>query len=90
MTKEQILEAFLSGFEGLKGNRDGVITEAEWIDYYTDLSMSIDNNEYFVRMMESVWGICEDSDAEPTSDTVKHLTKIIRQKLLSFSNSQSD
>ena len=45
MTKEQILEAFLSGFEGLRGDRDGVITQDEWVDYYTDLSMSIDNND---------------------------------------------
>ena len=40
-TRDEILQDFLSGFEGVKGNRDGIITWDEWLDYYTDLSMSI-------------------------------------------------
>jgi hypothetical protein len=31
------------------------VTLDEWIDYYTDLSMSIPTDEYFVAMMESTW-----------------------------------
>ena len=54
-TREEILEDFLAGFEGVKGNKDGIITWGEWKDYYTDLSMSIVDDLYFVRMMESVW-----------------------------------
>lgn len=54
-TREQILTEFLSNFEGVRGNRDGIVTRDEFYDYYTDLSMSVPSDEYFVRMMESTW-----------------------------------
>lgn len=54
-TREQILTEFLSNFEGVRGNRDGIVTKNEFFDYYTDLSMSVPSDEYFVRMMESTW-----------------------------------
>ena len=54
-SREQILTEFLNNFEGAKGNRDGIITQEEFFDYYTDLSMSVPSDEYFVRMMESTW-----------------------------------
>lgn len=54
-SREQILTEFLSNFEGAKGNRDGIVTKDEFFDYYTDLSMSVPSDEYFVRMMESTW-----------------------------------
>ena len=54
-TKEQILNEFLMNFEGIRGNKDGVITQQEFFDYYTDLSMSVPNDEYFVRILESAW-----------------------------------
>ncbi len=54
-SREQILTEFLNNFEGVRGNRDGNITRDEFFDYYTDLSMSIPSDEYFVRMMESTW-----------------------------------
>ena len=38
-TKEQIIKEFLTSFEGMRGNKDGVITKTEWFDYYTDLSI---------------------------------------------------
>lgn len=47
----------------MRGNNDGVISRKEWDDYYTDLSMSLPSDEYFVKMMESVWQICEDEEA---------------------------
>jgi Ca2+-binding EF-hand superfamily protein len=55
LTKEQILGNFINSFEGPRANRDGVITFAEFIEYYTDLSMSIPTDDYFVGMMESTW-----------------------------------
>lgn len=54
-TRDEILGEFLQNFEGAKGNHDGVVTYDEFCDYYTDLSMSTPSDEYFVRMMESVW-----------------------------------
>lgn len=54
-TREEILMDFLNNFDGARGNNDGQVTEQEWKDYYTDLSMSTPSDEYFVRMMESTW-----------------------------------
>jgi len=54
-TRQEILEEFLNGFDGMRGNNDGTVSRQEWSDYYTDLSMSLPSDEYFVRMMESVW-----------------------------------
>ena len=78
---QQILEEFLSGFEGVKGDRNGIITKDEFFDYYTDLSMSITDDAYFVAMMESVWQVTEDEEASVFKEQVEYLTKIIRQKL---------
>jgi Ca2+-binding EF-hand superfamily protein len=55
LDKEQILENFLNQFDGARGNNDGKVTLDEFIDYYSDLSMSIASDEYFVGMMESTW-----------------------------------
>lgn len=84
-SRDEILADFLSGFEGVKGNKDGVVTWEEWKDYYTDLSMSVVDDLYFVRMMESVWQICEDEDADVTKEQIEYLTKTLRHKLLDFS-----
>ncbi len=46
---------FLNNFEGVRGNKDGLISQQEFFDYYSDLSMSVPNDEYFVRMLESAW-----------------------------------
>jgi calcyphosin len=34
---------------------DGIITFAEFCDYYRDVSASIDSDEYFGAMMTSAW-----------------------------------
>ena len=57
------MEEFLANFEGAKGNNDGIVSWEEFLDYYTDLSMSLSDDLYFVRMMESVWCVGEDEDA---------------------------
>ena len=74
----------------MRGNNDGVITKQEWTDYYTDLSMSLPSDDYFVQMMESVWQICEDETASVNQEQIKHLTKTMRAKLLDFSGGQTE
>lgn len=54
-SREQILSEFLNNFDGARGNNDGVVSRDEFVDYYTDLSMNLPSDEYFVRMMESTW-----------------------------------
>ena len=81
-TKDQILSDFLQNFEGAKGNRDGKISQEEFFDYYTDLSMSVPSDEYFVRMMESVWQCPEDDNDPNLKATVQMLLKEVRLRLL--------
>ena len=35
--------------------KDGIITFEEFCDYYTDVSASIDDDEYFALMMKNAW-----------------------------------
>ena len=47
-TEKQVLEEFLSTFEmHLSGVSDGVVTREEWVEYYSNVSASIDNDAYF-------------------------------------------
>jgi Ca2+-binding EF-hand superfamily protein len=58
-TEEDVFGEFLETFEThhniLKGNRDRRVTKEEWIEYYNNVSMSIDNDEYFEVMMNNAW-----------------------------------
>ncbi|CDW86450.1 ef hand family protein [Stylonychia lemnae] len=80
-TRDQILTDFLNNFEGVKGNRDGTITKDEFFDYYTDLSMSVPSDEYFVRMMESTWQCPEVEDASSKA-VLQMLLKEVRLRIL--------
>ena len=61
-TERQILEEFLATFEmALSGVADGIVTLDEWIEYYTSVSASIDNEDYFEQMMNSSWNVNGDA-----------------------------
>lgn len=44
-TVDQILEEYLSNFEGTAGNRDGEVTWNEFLGYYEELSMGIPSDD---------------------------------------------
>jgi Ca2+-binding EF-hand superfamily protein len=72
----------LSNFEGASGNKDGIVTREEFFDYYTDISMNLPGDEYFVRMMESTWQ-CPEDDSDPfLKTTVAMLLKEVRARVL--------
>jgi hypothetical protein len=83
-SKEQIVAQFLEGF-GLTGEEVTKVTRDMWIDYYTDLSMTVVDDSYFVSMLESIWQVCENAAATVTKQEIEHLTKSIRHKLLDMS-----
>jgi hypothetical protein len=58
------LTEFLNNFDGARGNNDGKISKEEFFDYYTDISMNLPNDEYFVKMLESSWQ-CPEDDSDP-------------------------
>jgi len=63
-TEDEILTEFLDTFEdhfcdvkGQEDSRDGIINMNEWLEYYNNVSMSIDNDEYFALMMNNTWNL---------------------------------
>lgn len=53
-SEEQCLGEFLSSFDSPR-NKDGIVTEEEFINYYSGLSASIDSDAYFDLMMRNAW-----------------------------------
>jgi hypothetical protein len=37
--------------------KDAEVTPAEWIEYYNDVSASIDDDAYFEVMMNNAWNL---------------------------------
>ena len=59
-TEDEILFEFIDTFEkhhsdNVEDERDGRVSKAEWIEYYNNVSMSIDLDEYFELMMNNAW-----------------------------------
>jgi len=38
-------------------SRDGTVTVDEWIEYYNNVSISIDRDDYFELMMNQTWNL---------------------------------
>jgi Ca2+-binding EF-hand superfamily protein len=65
-TEQQILMEFLETFEihhniKTNGQNDSRITLDEFVEYYKNISASIDNDEYFTLMMNNSWNIKGDA-----------------------------
>ncbi|MCQ2816671.1 MAG: EF-hand domain-containing protein, partial [archaeon] len=59
-TEDEVLLEFLETFEAnhnyLNGTQcDNIVTLDEWIEYYENVSMSIDDDAYFELMMNNCW-----------------------------------
>ena len=89
-TKDEILADFLNSFDGVKGNNDGIITKDEWYEYYTDLSVSVPSDDYFVQMMESTWNICEDEDDSEYHAKIEHYTSYVHDQLVGLTGGSQD
>ena len=55
MSEEQVFSLFIRNFND-KTNT-GKIDRDEWNDYYSAVSYSIDNDDHFVIMMKTTWGL---------------------------------
>jgi len=89
-TKTEILEDFLNSFDGVQGNNDGIISKEEWFEYYTDLSVSIPSDDYFVQMMESTWNICEDEDDSVYHDKINQYVSYVHSQLVNLTGGSND
>ena len=89
-TKDQILDEFLNSFDGCRGNNDGKVQKDEWFEYYTDLSVSIPSDDYFVQMMESTWNICEDEDDATYHSKIDQYVSYVHSQLQNLTGGSSD
>ncbi|KAM4808939.1 calcyphosin [Rhinophrynus dorsalis] len=54
--ERQVFQHFLDNFDS-PNNKDGQVTEEEFVNYYSGVSASIDSDAYFVVMMKNEWKI---------------------------------
>ena len=61
-TEDEILYEFIDTFEqhhseNKEDTRDGSVTKGEWVEYYNNVSMSVDRDDYFELMMNNTWNL---------------------------------
>jgi Ca2+-binding EF-hand superfamily protein len=56
LTADQVFREFLDTFD-VGGEIDGKVTLQEFINYYTNLGASIDNDDYFELMVRNSWNL---------------------------------
>jgi len=61
-TEDDILYEFLETFDTNHQNshddiKDAIVTPDEWIEYYNNVSISIDDDKYFEVMMTNAWNL---------------------------------
>lgn len=61
-TEQQVLTEFLNTFQQHhnirdSGTPDDVVTKEEFVEYYNNISANIDNDSYFMAMMNSAWNL---------------------------------
>lgn len=80
--QEQVVAEFLSNFPEAKG----VVSRQEFLDYYTDISMTVTKDDDFVALIERQWSIYEDEDAAVNRAQLEDLIRALRLKLKVITN----
>jgi hypothetical protein len=71
-TKNEILREFLDTFD-VGGVVDGKVTRQEFENYYSNISASIDNEDYFELMIRNAWHITGGEGAAANSSNLRVL-----------------
>lgn len=71
-TKAQVLKEFLDTFD-VGGEVDGKVTKDEFINYYKNISASIDSEDYFELMIRNAWHISGGEGAAANSSNLRVL-----------------
>lgn len=57
-TEDEVLYSFLDTFQAHSVHaKDSTVTLDEWLEYYNNVSCSIDNDDYFELMMCNAYGL---------------------------------
>jgi calcyphosin len=73
-TTSQVLREFLDNFDVNSTNvKDGKVAKEEFINYYANLSASIDNDDYFELMMRNAWHLSGGVGAAANSSNMRVL-----------------
>jgi hypothetical protein len=65
-TKDAVLREFLDTFD-VGGEVDGKVTRDEFVNYYTNISSSIESDDYFELMIRNAWHIAGGEGAAANS-----------------------
>ena len=65
-TKDAVLREFLDTFD-VGGEVDGKVTREEFVNYYTNISSSIESDDYFELMIRNAWHIAGGEGAAANS-----------------------
>ena len=68
MSRNDILTEFMAQWD--RNVRDGKVTMDEWIDYYRDVSASIDEDDYFELMIRNAWHL-DGGEGQYENTTIK-------------------
>ena len=64
MTEEEALENFLTELNFVDKNNDGVITRAEWNDYYIFTCAFYEFDDQFIQHVKNTWNLWDSSANE--------------------------
>jgi UMP-CMP kinase len=81
-TEQQIFREFVTNFENAGNVADKISWEA-FADFYASISAGVPyNDDYFVKMMETSWGVKENmSDSEVPSALLRKVENVLREKI---------
>lgn len=65
---------------------EGYITQDEFVNFYTDLSINIPSDQTFASFVSSQWNVELEKESAPTIEEIKAAVKTIRFKLLQKTN----
>jgi len=71
ISEDEALEDFLNQFDG--GDKDGVIHFDEFLDYYRDISASVDSDDEFELIVRNAWHIAGGEGAAANTSNIRVL-----------------
>lgn len=54
-TEVEVLQSFLAGFDGSLGPKSGIVTQEKFLAYYSAVSASVDDDDYFELILRNTW-----------------------------------